>query len=113
MMTIVGALSYGGLPTMMPGVGGQYVYSRSARAVWGLLFGSTLFLVIQSGTIVVSPWPSGNSSASSSLQSPPPTGSGTSDTFPRGPSGSMVLGNMDIGIKTANLAGIVIIRCSR
>src|ERR1041385_4616275 len=51
-MTIVGALSYGELADMMPRAGGQYVYLReSLGPLWGFLYGWTLFLVIQTGTI--------------------------------------------------------------
>jgi len=51
-MTIIGALSYGELAAMMPKAGGQYVYLReSLGPVWGFLYGWTLFLVIQTGTI--------------------------------------------------------------
>jgi APA family basic amino acid/polyamine antiporter len=52
MLTIVGALSYGELAAMMPRAGGQYVYLREAFSpIWGFLYGWTLFLVIQTGTI--------------------------------------------------------------
>jgi basic amino acid/polyamine antiporter, APA family len=51
-LTIVGALSYGELAAMMPRAGGQYVYLRDAFSpLWGFLYGWTLFLVIQTGTI--------------------------------------------------------------
>src|SRR6187549_1544330 len=51
-LTIVGALSYGELAAMMPRAGGQYVYLREAYSpLWGFLYGWTLFLVIQTGTI--------------------------------------------------------------
>ena len=51
-MTIVAALSYGELAAMMPHAGGQYVYLReSLGPLWGFLYGWTLFLVIQTGTI--------------------------------------------------------------
>jgi APA family basic amino acid/polyamine antiporter len=51
-MTIIGALSYGELASMMPEVGGQYVYLREAyHPLVGFLFGWTTFLVIQCGTI--------------------------------------------------------------
>ena len=46
------ALSYGELAAMMPRAGGQYVYLREAFSpIWGFLYGWTLFLVIQTGTI--------------------------------------------------------------
>src|SRR5438552_2357610 len=51
-MTIIGALSYGELAAMMPHAGGQYVYLREAFGpLVGFLYGWTLFLVIQTGTI--------------------------------------------------------------
>jgi APA family basic amino acid/polyamine antiporter len=51
-LTIVGALSYGELAAMMPRAGGQYVYLREAFSpLWGFLYGWTLFMVIQTGTI--------------------------------------------------------------
>ncbi len=51
-MTMIGALSYGELAAMMPRAGGQYVYLREALGpIWGFLYGWTLFLVIQTGTI--------------------------------------------------------------
>jgi APA family basic amino acid/polyamine antiporter len=50
--TIMGALSYGELAAMMPRVGGQYVYLKEAYSpLIGFLYGWTLFLVIQTGTI--------------------------------------------------------------
>jgi basic amino acid/polyamine antiporter, APA family len=51
-ITVLGALSYGELAAMMPRAGGQYVYLREAYSpLWGFLYGWTLFLVIQTGTI--------------------------------------------------------------
>ncbi len=51
-LTIAGALSYGELAGMMPRVGGQYVYLKEAYSpLFGFLYGWTLFLVIQTGTI--------------------------------------------------------------
>src|SRR5258708_26723798 len=51
-MTVAAALSYGELAAMMPKAGGQYVYLREAFSpLWGFLYGWTLFLVIQTGTI--------------------------------------------------------------
>ena len=51
-LTIAAALSYGELAAMMPRAGGQYVYLREAFSpLWGFLYGWTLFLVIQTGTI--------------------------------------------------------------
>ena len=51
-LTVIGALSYGELAAMMPRAGGQYVYLREAYGpLYGFLYGWTLFLVIQTGTI--------------------------------------------------------------
>ncbi len=51
-LTIAAALSYGELAAMFPHAGGQYVYLREAFSpLWGFLYGWTLFLVIQTGTI--------------------------------------------------------------
>jgi APA family basic amino acid/polyamine antiporter len=51
-MTISAAISYGELAAMMPKAGGQYVYLREAFSpLFGFLYGWTLFLVIQTGTI--------------------------------------------------------------
>jgi APA family basic amino acid/polyamine antiporter len=51
-ITIIGALSYGELASMMPKVGGQYVYLKEAyHPLIGFLFGWTTFLVIQCGSI--------------------------------------------------------------
>jgi APA family basic amino acid/polyamine antiporter len=52
LITVLGALSYGELAGMMPHAGGQYVYLREAyNPLVGFLYGWTLFLVIQTGTI--------------------------------------------------------------
>ena len=51
-ITITAALSYGELAGMLPHAGGQYVYLREAyNPLMGFLYGWTLFLVIQTGTI--------------------------------------------------------------
>src|ERR1700757_581334 len=52
LLTISAALSYGELAALFPRAGGQYVYLRDAYSpLWGFLYGWTLFLVIQTGTI--------------------------------------------------------------
>ena len=52
LVTVTAALSYGELAGMMPHAGGQYVYLREAyNPLVGFLYGWTLFLVIQTGTI--------------------------------------------------------------
>ncbi|MFH1160495.1 MAG: amino acid permease [bacterium] len=51
-LTIFAALSYGELAGMFPKAGGQYVYLKEAyNPLIGFLYGWTLFLVIQTGTI--------------------------------------------------------------
>jgi basic amino acid/polyamine antiporter, APA family len=109
-MTIVGALSYGELAAMMPRAGGQYVYLREALGpLWGFLYGWTLFLVIQTGTIAAVGVACGKflgvffPSISSShwilhLWKVRPI-----------PIGPMVLGNMDIGLSTQNLVAILVV----
>src|SRR5690348_5844127 len=109
-MTIVGALSYGELAAMMPRAGGQYVYLREALGpLWGFLYGWTLFLVIQTGTIAAVGVAFGKflgvffPSISSShwilhFWKVPPI-----------PIGPMVLGNMDIGLSTQNLVAILVV----
>ena len=109
-MTIIGALSYGELAAMMPNAGGQYVYLREGLGpVWGFLYGWTLFLVIQTGTIAAVGVAFGKFlgvffpavSADHWLWH--------IGHVPALPVGPMVLGNMDIGLNTANLAAIVVI----
>ncbi len=52
LMTILGALSYGELAAAMPRAGGQYIFLREAFGpLFGFLYGWTMFLVIQTGTI--------------------------------------------------------------
>lgn len=52
LLTIMGALSYAELAGMMPHAGGQYVFLREAYSpLWGFLYGWTVFLVIQTGTL--------------------------------------------------------------
>ncbi|MCX8108632.1 MAG: amino acid permease, partial [Verrucomicrobiae bacterium] len=52
LLTVSAALSYGRLAAMMPHAGCQYVYLREAYGkLFGFLYGWTLFLVIQTGTI--------------------------------------------------------------
>src|SRR5881296_3765850 len=109
-MTIVGALSYGELAAMMPRAGGQYVYLREALGpLWGFLYGWTLFLVIQTGTIAAVGvafgkflgvfFPSISSSAwILHLAKMPPIHIGP-----------MVLGNMDVGLSTQNLVAILVV----
>ena len=109
-MTLICALSYGELAAMMPKAGGQYVYLReSLGPLWGFLYGWTLFLVIQTGTIAAVCVAFGKF-----LGVFFPTVSSTHWLWhiahvPAIPLGPMVLGNMDIGVNTANLAGIAVV----
>jgi APA family basic amino acid/polyamine antiporter len=109
-MTIVGALAYGELAAMMPKAGGQYVFLReSLGPLWGFLYGWSMFLVIQTGTIaavgvafgkflgVIFPaisaekwlWHIGH--------------------VPKLVVGPLVLGNMDVGLNLQNLVAIAIV----
>jgi basic amino acid/polyamine antiporter, APA family len=109
-MTIVGALSYGELAAMMPRAGGQYVYLReSLGPLWGFLYGWTLFLVIQTGTIAAVGVAFGKF-----LGIFFPTISSTHWILhfwkvPPIPVGPMVLGNMDVGLNTQNLVAILVV----
>lgn len=109
-MTVIGALSYGELAAMMPKAGGQYVYLReSLGPLWGFLYGWTLFLVIQTGTIAAVGVAFGKF-----LGVFFPSVSTTHWLWhiahvPAIPIGPMVLGNMEIGVNTANLAAIVVV----
>ncbi len=109
-LTMTAALSYGELAAMMPKAGGQYVYLReSLGPLWGFLYGWTLFLVIQTGTIAAVAVAFGKF-----LGVFFPTISTTHwlwhiATVPAIPFGPMVLGNMEIGVSTANLTAIVVV----
>jgi len=109
-MTMICALSYGELAAMMPKAGGQYVYLRdSLGPLWGFLYGWTLFLVIQTGTIAAVCVAFGKF-----LGVFFPSVSSTHWLWhiahvPAIPVGPMVLGNMEIGVSTANLAGIAVV----
>ena len=109
-LTIAAALAYGELAAMMPRAGGQYVYLReSLGPLWGFLYGWTLFLVIQTGTIAAVGvafgkflgifWPAISSSHwIVHLWKVP--------KFSVGP---MMLGGMDVGLNTQNLAAILVV----
>ncbi|WP_260706888.1 APC family permease [Edaphobacter flagellatus] len=109
-MTIIGALSYGELAAMMPKAGGQYVYLReSLGPLWGFLYGWTLFLVIQTGTVAAVGVAFGKFLG---VFFPSVSGSHWLWHIGRVPAwhvGPMVLGTMDIGLNTANLTAIIII----
>jgi basic amino acid/polyamine antiporter, APA family len=109
-MTITGALAYGELAAMMPRAGGQYVYLREALGpLWGFLYGWTLFLVIQTGTIAAVGVAFGKF-----LGYFFPAVSTTKWIWhighvPAIPVGPMVLGNLDVGLNTQNLVAIIVI----
>ena len=109
-MTIIGALSYGELAAMMPKAGGQYVYLREALGpLWGFLYGWTLFLVIQTGTIAAVGVAFGKFLGVFFPGVSPSNWLWHIGHVPAIPVGPMILGNMDIGLNTANLAAIAII----
>jgi APA family basic amino acid/polyamine antiporter len=109
-MTIVGALSYGELAAMMPKAGGMYVYLREALGpIWGFLYGWTLFAVIQTGTIAAVGVAFGKFMG---VFFPSISSTNWIIHFGKVPPitvGPMVLGNMDMGLNTQNLCGVVII----
>ncbi len=109
-MTIVCALSYGELAAMMPRAGGQYVYLREALGpLWGFLYGWTLFLVIQTGTIAAVGVAFGKFLG---VLAPSISSSHWIIHFwkvPPIPIGPMVLGNMDVGLNTQNLVAILVV----
>jgi APA family basic amino acid/polyamine antiporter len=111
-MTIVGALSYGELAAMMPRAGGQYVYLReSLGPLWGFLYGWTLFLVIQTGTVAAVGVAFGKFLGYFFPRIAADNWIFSSLHFHVRPIhiGPMVLGNMDVGLNTQNLCGIVIV----
>src|SRR5690242_20313992 len=109
-MTIVGALSYGELAAMMPRAGGQYVYLREALGpLWGFLYGWTLFLVIQTGTIAAVGVAFGKFLG---IFVPSISSSNWILHFWKVPPihlGPMLLGNMDVGLNTQNLVAILVV----
>jgi len=109
-MTIVGALCYGELAAMMPRAGGQYVYLREALGpLWGFLYGWTLFLVIQTGTIAAVGVAFGKFLG---VFFPSISSSNWIVHFAKIPPihiGPMVLGNMDVGLNTQNFMAILMV----
>lgn len=107
-MTVTGALAYGELAAMMPRAGGQYVFLReSLGPLWGFLYGWTLFLVIQTGTIAAVGVAFGKFLGVFF----PSISSGNwiwhIAHVGKWEIGPMVLGNMDIGLNTQNLVAIL------
>ena len=109
-LTIIAALSYGELAAMMPRAGGQYVYLREALGpLWGFLYGWTLFLVIQTGTIAAVGVAFGKFLG---VFVPSVSSSNWILHFWKVPPihvGPMVLGNMDVGLNTQNLVAILVV----
>jgi basic amino acid/polyamine antiporter, APA family len=110
-LTITAALSYGELAAMMPQAGGQYVYLREALGpLWGFLYGWTLFLVIQTGTIAAVGVAFGRflgvffPAVSSTHWI-----AGLHWTAPMYDVGPMRLGGMQVGLNTQNLTAILMV----
>jgi len=110
LMTMIAALSYGELAAMMPHAGGQYVYLREALGpLWGFLYGWTLFLVIQTGTIAAVGVAFGRFLG---VFFPSISSTHWILHFAKVPAikiGPMVLGNMDVGISTQNLMAVLLV----
>src|SRR4030088_2478066 len=95
---------------MMPRAGGQYVYLRESLGhLCGFLYGWTLFLVIQTGTIAAVGVAFGKFHG---VFFPSISSSHWILHIWKVPSihlGPMVLGNMDVGINTQNLVAILLV----
>jgi APA family basic amino acid/polyamine antiporter len=112
-MTMIAALSYGELAAMMPHAGGQYVYLREALGpLWGFLYGWTLFLVIQTGTIAAVGVAFGRFLG---VFFPSISSTHWLIHFVKVPAihpfhiHSLVLGNMDVGLNTQNLMAVLLV----
>ena len=109
-LTITAALAYGELAAMMPRAGGQYVYLReSLGPLWGFLYGWTLFLVIQTGTIAAVGVAFGKFAGFFFKSVSADNWIGYHAHVPAYHLGPMVLGDMNVGLNTQNLLGIIII----
>src|SRR6266540_2803851 len=86
-VTLLGAVTYGELAAMFPKAGGNYIYLREGISpLFGYLYGWTLFVVIQTGTIaavavafarfssVLFPWLTPDVFLGTTLPFPPPIG---------------------------------------
>ena len=109
-MTVTGALAYGELAAMMPRAGGQYVFlCESLGPLWGFLYGWTFFLVIQTGTIAAVGVAFGKFLG---FFFPPISSTHWLLHFWKAPAfhvGPVILGNMDVGLNTQNLAAILMV----
>ena len=109
-MTIIGALCYGELAAMMPKAGGQYVYLREALGpLWGFLYGWTLFLVIQTGTIAAVCVGFGKFLGVFFPSISSEHWLWHIAHVPVVRVGPVALGNMEIGVNSANLAGLLLV----
>jgi basic amino acid/polyamine antiporter, APA family len=110
LIAVGGALSYGELAAMIPQAGGQYVYLReSLGPMYGFLYGWTLFLVIQTGTIAAVGVAFGKFLG---VLLPSISSANWLIHIAHVPSitlGSMVLGNMDVGLNTQNSVAILVV----
>jgi len=106
-MAVGGALAYGELAVMMPRAGGQYIYLREALGpLWGFLYGWTLFLVIQTGTIAAIGMAFGKFLG---VLAPSISSSNWIIHFMHVPLihiGPVVMGNMEVGLNTQNLGRV-------
>src|SRR5579863_8781962 len=110
LMTVMAAVTYGELAAMMPHAGGQYVYLREALSpLFGFLYGWTLFLVIQTGTIAAVAVAFGKFLG---VFLPAISSSHWILHFWKVPAiriGPMVVGNMQVGLNTQNLVAIALV----
>jgi APA family basic amino acid/polyamine antiporter len=98
-MTVFAALASGELAGMFPRAGGQYVYLREAFGpLTGFLYGWTLFLVIQTGTIAAV-----GVAFAKFMGVAVPWISATNVLVP------LKLGSADVSITTQRLVGIVVV----
>jgi APA family basic amino acid/polyamine antiporter len=109
-MAVGGALAYGELAVMMPRAGGQYVYLREALGpLSGFLYGWTMFLVIQTGTIAAVGMAFGKFLG---VLVPSISSSKWLIHFAHVPLihiGSIAIGDIDVGLNTQNAVGILVI----
>src|ERR1700676_1711678 len=109
-MVVGGALAYGELAVMMPRAGGQYIYLREALGpLWGFLYGWTLFLVLQTGTIAAVGMAFGKFLG---VLVPSISPSNWLIHFAHVPLiqvGPVRMGDIDVGLNTQNVVGILVI----
>src|SRR5258708_15804345 len=109
-MTVVAALAYGELAAMMPKAGGQYVFLReSLGPLWGFLYGWSMFLVIQTGTIAAVGVAFGKFLGVMFPAISADKWLWHIGHVPKLVVGPLVLGNMDVGLNLQNLVAIAIV----